>query len=858
MNKLSAPISLPNQIRPDDRVPSQWGKLDRRERRLVQMVFIVFLVSAATLALTTWMPPANLHTWLVLACAVLVILSSAYAWKEFHEIASIRHFLHGLADRPVSEGRPAEFEKVFDAIVRSQSRFRELIDSLDSALFTISADGVFLVANRACAAALGVSFQELIGHRVEEFIAEPTWEVAVSDLPALLQRVSWSGVVRVRFAKARKLGFFDVYLHAQMAGGTLVGVSGVARDVTAQREAELRFTELFESLQEGVFFSSPEGQFLQVNPAMARMLGYPPEELINVHIPELYAEPDGRARTLAHLADRDTMRDVPALLRKKDGSVISCLVSANVIRDASGMITRLQGTIIDITARVEMEKRLHNEQEFVRRLISSFPDIICVVDAQRNFTFVSSRVYEHLGFTAEELVGTSIGARAHPDDAPQLFDAFESLITGKSGFSTVEFRSQHHAGTWRVLRANASPLTAPDGAIIGVVASIRDITESRRFEQQMLQKEKLAAMGQMIAGVAHELNNPLTAILGVSDLLRERAVDDAMRRQTDLVLQQARRAASIVQSLMAFSRPSGGPGQSTVRLEDLARRAVQSQDSVMQQRHIEVKFSAAAGLPPVQGDAKLLLQMIENLIVNAHQAIAPFRDRGTVHVHVGRDGERVTVTVTDDGPGISPDIVGSIFDPFFTTKRPGGGAGLGLTISLAIAKEHGGTLVVRSTPGHGATFSLSVAAAVEEQPILPVRPAAPATSTLRGHSVLVVDDEESIRELVAEGLSVRGMAVESVATSEEALVLLGTRSFDVILCDFNLPGLNGDKLFERLRALPGGSPATFVFMTGDLLDATAQESFTQRGARVVQKPFQLAGLAALLGEALEAQSARVS
>jgi CheY-like chemotaxis protein len=358
--------------------------------------------------------------------------------------------------------------------------------------------------------------------------------------------------------------------------------------------------------------------------------------------------------------------------------------------------------------------------------------------------------------------------------------------------------------------------------------------------------------------VAHELNNPLTAILGVSDLLRERAVDDSMRRQTDIVLQQARRAATIVQSLMAFSRPSGGPGQSLVRLDDLARRAVQSQESVMQQKHIEVKFSAAAGLPPVQGDAKLLLQMIQNLIVNAHQAIIPFRDHGVVHVHVAREGDKVTVTVGDDGPGISPDIIGNIFDPFFTTKRPGGGAGLGLTISMAIAKEHGGSLVVRSTPGHGATFCLSVAAAVAEEPTLPVRLAAPASSTLRGHSVLVVDDEESIRELVAEGLSVRGMAVESVATSEEALVLLDTRSFDVILCDFNLPGLNGDKLFERLRALPGGSPATFVFMTGDLLDATAQESFAERGARVVQKPFQLAGLAALLGEALEAQTAKVS
>jgi PAS domain S-box-containing protein len=851
-------MSSPTQPRLDDRGPSQWEKLTRREHRLAQMVLVLFLVSAAILAVTSWIQPASLHTMVAFACAGVVVLFSAYAWKEFREIASIRHFLHGLSDQPASAGRPAEFEKVFDTIVRSQSRFRELIDSLDYALFTLSPEGVFRVANRSCAEILGASFQDLIGHRLEEFISEPSPADAAMSLPALLAKETWSGVVKVRFAKTHKSGYFDLYLHAQTKDGALVDVSGVARDVTAQREAELRFTELFESLQEGVFFSNPEGQFLQVNPAMARMLEYPADELVNVQIPELYAEPDGRARLLAHLANSNSVRDIPVLLRKKDGTVISCLVSANVIRDAAGKIVRLQGTIVDITARVEMEKRLHNEQEFVRRLISSFPDIICVVDAQKRFTFVSSRVQDHLGYTSDEMTGTLLGSRAHPDDVAELLSTFESMLAGKSAFGAVEFRAQHQDGTWRVFRANASPLTAPDSTIIGVVASVRDITESRRFEQQMVQKEKLAAMGQMIAGVAHELNNPLTAILGVSDILRERAVDDSMRRQTDLVLQQARRAATIVQSLMAFSRPSGGPGQAVVRLEDLARRAVQSQEALMTQKHIEVKFSAAAGLPPVQGDAKLLLQMIQNLIVNAHQAIVPFRDHGMVHVHVGRDGEKVTVAISDDGPGIPTEIVGNIFDPFFTTKRPGGGAGLGLTISMAIAKEHGGTVVVRSTPGHGATFCISVAAAIEEEPTLPVRPAAAAASTLRGHSVLVVDDEESIRELVAEGLSVRGMAVESVATSEEALVLLGARSFDVILCDFNLPGLNGDKLFERLRALPGGSPATFVFMTGDLLDAAAQESFTQRGARVVQKPFQLAGLAALLGEALEAQTAKVS
>jgi len=218
----------------------------------------------------------------------------------------------------------------------------------------------------------------------------------------------------------------------------------------------------------------------------------------------------------------------------------------------------------------------------------------------------------------------------------------------------------------------------------------------------------------------------------------------------------------------------------------------------------------------------------------------------------------VAVAFEDDGPGIRPEILARIFDPFFTTKRPGGGTGLGLTICLAIAKEHGGSVEFQDAPGGGSLFRV----------ILPVRDsstpeAAPGRSTsdaaaasLRGHSVLVVDDEEAIRELVQLGFSARGMAVDCVANAEEALACIAARSYDAVLCDYHLPGSNGQDLLVHLQSRAGSSSQRYLVMTGELLDSEVFECFRQKGTRVVQKPFQVSELAAVLAEVLEPVGAK--
>jgi CheY-like chemotaxis protein len=284
----------------------------------------------------------------------------------------------------------------------------------------------------------------------------------------------------------------------------------------------------------------------------------------------------------------------------------------------------------------------------------------------------------------------------------------------------------------------------------------------------------------------------------------------------------------------------------------------------LQQKNIKAEVTVAAPLPEVEGDPKLLAQVFTNILLNAEQAISAVRDGGTIEISLSRSGGNLAVAFTDNGPGISRQIIDKIYDPFFTTKRPGGGSGLGLTICLAVVKDHGGRIEVESSEGAGATFRILLPGVVESAPkaatpaVFVPRTAPLVHSALQGHKLLIVDDEESIREIVQEGLSGRGMLVETAGSSEEALAFLAANSYSVVLCDFNLPGLNGEQLFNQLRPPAGASMPRFVFMTGDLLDPSTIASFAARGAHVLQKPFHVAALAALLTELLQDQPIKAS
>ena len=636
----------------------------------------------------------------------LSLLFAVYAYGRRREVSDLKHLLQGLQEHVGAAPSEKQLDQLSQVIMRSQRSFKELIDSFDDAACAASLDGTLRTVNKRVTEILGISYAETVGHKIYEFLDQPTREIAERNLGRFLEKKHWAGTVQVRLKNSARPLYFDCVLNGIVKGDEVVGVSMLGRDITEQREKELRFTELFETLQEGVYFSTPDGKLLDANPALVAMLGHAKkEDLLALDAASLNLDAAqqpvlGRAQD-----DRGGVRTREVKLRRKDGTAATFLDSSRAVWDASGNIIRYQGTLVDITEKRKMERELLQLEEFRRRLLESFPDLILVVDLEEHYTFVSSRVRDLLGYQPEDLLGKKISDLE--DHSPELASLYHDVAASKQVFGAAEYGARHRDGSWRTMRASASQLFDAEAKLSGVIISVRDITVEKKLEQQVVQSERLAAMGQMIGGVAHELNNPLTSILGVSELLQDGETTETARKQLAMLQQQARRAAEIVQNLTYFSRPPAA-GKTRLNLGEVVERTLNLHAYSLRKNNITVDFLREQGLPFALGDPHQLMQVFLNLILNAEQAIREARDKGTLRIRLGKSNNSVWASFQDDGPGIPPQTLPSIFDPFYTTKRPGRGTGLGLSICKAVMKEHNGAVDAANAPGGGAVFTVTL------------------------------------------------------------------------------------------------------------------------------------------------------
>src|SRR5882724_8158849 len=729
-------------------------RLTHRERGVWRMTLLLLAALAIAFAAVSWdqirSMPNHLEA-LPVGLVVLVALFVTYAWSKTNEISELRGLVRGIEQQRASAEQDSDqLDQLFSLISKSQQGYRDLIDTFEDLLFSITLDGTILTVNLSFADLLGLSFAGVVGRSLDEFIElsdSGDRKAAQESLPRFLERRRWTGVVRAKVKRHGSTHYFDCVLHAIVRNDIVHGISGLARDITRERQNETRFTDLFETLREGVYLCSADDHITVVNPALAQMLGFAgKEEILQSELSSLYQNAADRAGERTKLDELGFLRAREVTLKhRQDAREVVALHTTAVIRDPSGKIVRYQGTFVDVTEQREMERRLHREQEFARRLMDSFPDLVVTLDAELRYTFASPQVIDVLGYRPEDLIGKKLGSRADPHDRAAVVELFDDLISGRRSNGQIEYRTQHKSGAWRLFRASARPLQDETGRTIGVIASMRDITDHQRLQQQLIQSERLAAMGQMIAGVAHELNNPLTAILGVV-------------------------------------------------------------------------------------------------------------------------GDRVLMTFQDDGVGIPRETLPRIFDPFFTTKRPGRGTGLGLSICMAIIREHNGDISAQPLPDGGSVFTVSLpictqAVLVAEPKPVPASRAqtrAPEVPTLAGKRVLVVDDEEGIRELVTDSLTSRNISVDCASVSERAMELAATNYYDAILCDLNLESesgmpVSGFDLYDRIRDnLVSRSVVMplFIFMTGDLVDFASDEQTIRQGSLILQKPFRIAELLLVLSKSL--------
>src|SRR5215469_3093127 len=684
------------------------GNLDREESQLWRWILGFMLLLAVALTVLLWERleaiPYQLRA-IPIGVLALSILFAVYAYGRRKEVSELKGLLRGLQEHVGAAPSEEQLDQLSQVIMRSQRNFKELIDSMDDPACAVSLDGTVRTVNKRVAELCQLSYSQLVGNKIYDLVEEPTREEMEHGLGRFLDKKRWAGMVRLRLKNSSRPLYFDCVLNAILKGDEVVGASILGRDVTEQREKELRFTELFETLQEGVYFSTPDGNLLDANPALVAMLGYTEKkELLAVEPAALNFDAGppvlGRA-----VDDRGGVRTREVKLRRKDGKAAVFLDSSRAVWDASGNIIRYQGTLVDITEKRSMERELKQQEEFRSRLLESFPDLILVVDLEERYTFVSSRARDILGYEPGEMVGKKISEVG--DHSPDMASLWSSVASGKQAFGSAEYGTHRRDGSWRTMRASGSQLVDAEGKINGVIFSVRDITIERKLEQQIVQSERLAAMGAMIGGVAHELNNPLTSILGVSELLQDTETNETARKQLAMLQQQARRAAEIVQNLTYFSRPPA-PGKSRINLVDVVERTLNLHAYSLRKNNITVDFVKEAGVPYALGDPHQLMQVFLNLIVNAEQAIREARDRGTLRIRLGRGDKTVWVSFQDDGPGIAKENLPSIFDPFYTTKRPGRGTGLGLSICKSVMKEHNGTVEAANAPEGGAVFTVTL------------------------------------------------------------------------------------------------------------------------------------------------------
>ncbi|HTS04120.1 MAG TPA: PAS domain S-box protein, partial [Candidatus Eisenbacteria bacterium] len=597
------------------------GNLDQEESQLWRWALLFMTFLAAALAALLWERLENIPFQLraiPIGVLALSILFAIYAYGRRREVSELKGLLRGLQEHVGAAPSEEQLDQLSQVIMRSQRNFKELIDSLDDPACAVSLDGTFRTVNRRVAELTGLTYSQLVGQKIYDFIEAPTRDEVERGIGRFLEKRHWAGTVKIQLKNSTRPLYLECALNGIVKGDEVVGASILGRDVTEQREKELRFTELFETLQEGVYFSTPEGQLLDANPALVAMMGYVEKhDLLDVAPSELNFNPGppvlGRASD-----DRGGIRTREIKLRRRDGKPAVFLDSSRAVWDASGNIIRYQGTLVDITEKRSMERQIAQQEEFRGRLLESFPDLILVIDLNERYTFVSARSVDLLGYRPDEMMGKKISELT--DYSADMLSLYESIVSGKEAFGAAEYGFRHRNGNWRTMRASGSQLVDAEGKISGVIVSLRDITVERKLEQQIVESERLAAMGAMIGGVAHELNNPLTSILGVSELLQDTEGNQTTRKHLMMLQQQARRAAEIVQNLTYFSRPPA-PGKSRINLVEVVERTLNLHAYSLRKNNITVDLLKETGVPYALGDPHQLMQVFLNLIVNAEQAI---------------------------------------------------------------------------------------------------------------------------------------------------------------------------------------------------------------------------------------------
>lgn len=486
----------------------------------------------------------------------------------------------------------------------------------------------------------------------------------------------------------------------------------VLKDITDRREAERRYRELYDSIQEGLFFATPDGRFLDVNDAMVRMLGYSSrEELLRDDVGSyLYPEPSARGRLLAAMRKTGVLRNHVESLRRKDGTILHTLQNITAVRDAQGKIKQFRGLMLDVTEQRTSQAQLQRERDFNQKILNATQSMILVLDTAGLISYANRRCYE-IGYKQEQMIGRRLVDLVEAAERKEFEAALDTTAHGQQ-VENLELRARRSDGTAGHFSISLSPMRDEQNTVNSVVVVMTDITDAALLQAKLAHSERMATLGRLVSGVAHEVNNPLAAILGFTDLLLENpGVPANAREDLQIILQETQRTKDIVQDLLSFARQRAVKRE-PVNIVAILKQTTKLRSYDLQSHGVEVMEEYDENLPAVMGDAQQLQQVFLNILNNAYDAIEESGRTGKIFLKTTAAGGSVEISLADNGTGIVD--VERIFDPFYTTKQTGKGTGLGLSICYGIVRAHGGEIqCANNTDGVGSTFSIRIPVAAD-------------------------------------------------------------------------------------------------------------------------------------------------
>ncbi|ANC78982.1 PAS domain S-box protein [Fictibacillus phosphorivorans] len=592
-------------------------------------------------------------------------------------------------------------------LAESEQRFRSLMDHNIDALFSLDLDGKFTTVNKACSTLSGYSEKELLNMTFNPFMLPDRRAAAIDQFKDALEGNSkmYETRIKQKNGETRQIMFT---LTPIIVLNKVLGVFGIAKDVTAKREAEKELRETKDLLESVIYHSSDAISVVhltdfsvKVNPAFEFIYGWSEDDLANMTSHILPVVPEDKVaesdRLMTIVKHGGYVKGVETIRLTKSGKRLNVSLSLSPIYGENGEVVALSAISRDITDKKLKEKALKESEEKYRIIAENTTDLVGVVDLEGNVKYVSPSNRLLLGFDPSLYDGKKIQGFFHSDDRAKVRMAMNEMVQTQKPVK-FEVRCKHAHGHWVTLEANATPIANDSDQPDSFVVVARDLTERKKTEEMLRKSDKLSVLGQLAAGVAHEIRNPLTSIRGFLQLLQSRASEN--EDYYEIMLSEIDRINSIVGEFMLLAKPQAMNFVQT-DLRQLLRHVISILDTQAILTNVQIYFESEHDLPEIWCVDNQIKQVFVNMLKNAIEAMPT---GGSVHIHLKKEGGYVIASFIDHGCGISEERLPTLGEPFYTTKEKG--TGLGLMICYKIVENHHGKILINSKIDEGTTFSI--------------------------------------------------------------------------------------------------------------------------------------------------------